>query len=121
MHNKRIKILVILSALLLLICLLSLTKIQLLSGSYYLEKIAEFYNDETWYGDLLEEIGFYYAELTTYDDAGFDTDDEEELKERLISYLAAHKALKYSTPEFEDLEDDLLTQELFNTICNDSK
>ncbi|MHC4761850.1 MAG: penicillin-binding transpeptidase domain-containing protein, partial [Planctomycetota bacterium] len=41
MFSKRIKIFMFVATLLLLVCLASLAKMQLLSGSYYLERIAE--------------------------------------------------------------------------------
>ena len=41
MYNKRIKVFIILSALLLLVCLLRLAQMQLLSHSYYRDKIAK--------------------------------------------------------------------------------
>jgi penicillin-binding protein 2 len=41
MYNKRIKVFIILSALLLLVCLLRLAQMQLLSHSFYRDKIAE--------------------------------------------------------------------------------
>lgn len=47
MFSKRIKVFILLAAALLLICLASLVKMQLLSGSYYLERIAELKQEQS--------------------------------------------------------------------------